>query len=107
MRRLDIVEKIRLIIREVAPDAEIILFGSEARGEARKDSDFDILILENADKITIARRKEITYPLYMFAYSEGLDIQPLVRTKTEWENRPFPTAFLTTYHPMAFIYDIS
>ena len=93
MRRLEIVEKIRLIIREVAPEAEIILFGSEARGEARIDSDFDILILVDADKITISRRKEITYPLYMFAYSEGVDIQPLVRTKTEWENRPFPTAF--------------
>ena len=30
-----------------APDAEIILFGSSARGEARPDSDLDLLVIES------------------------------------------------------------
>jgi predicted nucleotidyltransferase len=29
-----------------APDADVILFGSRARGEARPDSDLDLLVIE-------------------------------------------------------------
>jgi uncharacterized protein len=29
-----------------APDAQVILFGSHARGEARPDSDLDLLVIE-------------------------------------------------------------
>lgn len=34
-------------IKEVDPDSRILLFGSRARGESRKDSDWDFLILSN------------------------------------------------------------
>lgn len=30
----------------VAPDADVILFGSRGRGEARPDSDLDLLVIE-------------------------------------------------------------
>jgi uncharacterized protein len=33
-------------LREAAPDATIILFGSHARGDARDGSDLDILVVE-------------------------------------------------------------
>ena len=45
MRRTEIVDMIRSILHKVAPNAQIILYGSEARGEARPDSDIDLLIL--------------------------------------------------------------
>lgn len=37
---------VRAIVREVDPD-EIYFFGSHARGEARADSDLDLLIVES------------------------------------------------------------
>ena len=45
MKRADVVEQIRKIIHEIAPTAKAILFGSEARVEARSDSEIDLLIL--------------------------------------------------------------
>jgi uncharacterized protein len=33
-------------LADAAPDAKVILFGSHARGEARPDSDLDLLVIE-------------------------------------------------------------
>lgn len=45
---------IRQSISSVDPRAEVILYGSRARGNARKDSDWDILVLTDykADILT-------------------------------------------------------
>ena len=93
MRRPEAIKKIKEVLQKVAPNADVFLFGSEARGESRIDSDFDILVLEDADFITVAREKEITTPLFMLGYSDGIEVQPIVTTKSEWENRPFVTPF--------------
>jgi len=38
---------IREAVRELDPDAEVYLFGSVARGEARPDSDVDVLVVSD------------------------------------------------------------
>ena len=42
MSRKDIVNQISQAIRRVDPTATAILYGSEARGDARPDSDIDV-----------------------------------------------------------------
>lgn len=39
---------VEVIVREVDPDA-IILFGSRARGDAKPDSDVDLLVIDQED----------------------------------------------------------
>ena len=50
MSRKDIVNQISQAIRRVDPTATAILYGSEARGDARPDSDIDVLILLDDDR---------------------------------------------------------
>lgn len=45
MKKKNIIPLIKKNIEEIDPSAEIILFGSRARGDERKDSDWDLLIL--------------------------------------------------------------
>ncbi len=41
----DLLQRCKQAIRAVVPDADVILYGSRARGDAAEDSDYDILVL--------------------------------------------------------------
>jgi len=44
----DRVNSIVKLLREVAPRARVILFGSQTRGTAKQDSDIDLLVIEQS-----------------------------------------------------------
>ncbi|RHO71896.1 nucleotidyltransferase domain-containing protein [Parabacteroides sp. AF48-14] len=93
MRRTDVVEQIKKVVHEVAPTAKAILFGSEARGDARPDSDIDLLILMDGDKLSLESEEAVTLPLYELELKTGIAINPIVMLKKLWDNRPFKTPF--------------
>ena len=86
----DVLEHIEDTVRDIMPlDARILLFGSRARGDARPDSDWDILIILNKNKRTVQDINDYACPLMELGCSIGEDINPIVYTKTEWDNRMF------------------
>ena len=87
-------EQIREIIRRVAPTAKTILYGSQARNEARSDSDIDLLILLDGEKMTLKDEESITLPLYELELKTGVSISPIVTLKKLWESRPFTPPLL-------------
>ncbi len=93
MTRKKIVEKAKEAILSVEPDAEIILFGSEARGDARPDSDIDLLVLLSGDRKSVDREAEFFGPLCLLEGETGISISPKIYLKKDWENRPFVTPF--------------
>ena len=93
MNRKEIVEKAKQAIRSVEPDAEIILFGSEARGDARPDSDIDLLVLLSGDKKSVDRELKISGQAMLLEIDTGVNISPKIYLKKDWENRPFVTPF--------------
>jgi uncharacterized protein len=93
IKKLEILSRIRQIIRDTDPQATVILYGSYARGNQRKDSDIDILILIHKDKITYMDEKRIKYPLYDLEFETGKIISPLVFAFNDWETRHSITPF--------------
>ena len=75
------------------PGAVVILYGSYARGDERSDSDIDVLILINKNKVTNEDERKVKYPLYEIEFETGHIISPLVLSKNDWETRHRITPF--------------
>ena len=95
MKRLQIIQAVQNVLRQVAPAAEVILYGSEARGEAHVDSDIDLLILVEKEKVTNQDIINIANPLYDLEaeFDFQITISPLIYSRKQWYDRPFRTPF--------------
>ena len=72
--------------------SKVILYGSQARGDYHEGSDWDILIVVNQDRMSLSENSDITYPLVMYGWQNGEEINPVLYTQKEWEsykNTPF------------------
>ena len=91
MKRPDIVRRIAEVIHRIAPDAKTILYGSEARGDARHDSDIDLLILlDDSEELTPDRELELRRPLSELEAQTGGAINALVLLRHAWEQLVSP-----------------
>lgn len=89
----DILQLIRSTVNRTEPDATVILFGSYARGDYKTDSDIDLLILLDKEKITHADAERVAYPLYDIEFETGKIISPLILSKKKWETKHKITPF--------------
>lgn len=88
-----ILDRIKKIVLDREPSAKVYLYGSRARGTMKEDSDWDLLILLNKDKITSEVESSVTYPLYDLEFEIGEVISPMVYSESEWNGKHRVTPF--------------
>ena len=88
MDRLKIIDGIRDLGLSVLPTgAKLVLFGSQARNDARSDSEWDLLILIDGQKVSKADFENYAYPCIEWGWDVNADINPLIYTYSDWKKR--------------------
>ena len=87
-----VIDLIRTTVREKEPDAQIILYGSRARGDAREDSDWDVIVILNKPPMTHQKRYRLAYELWLKGQDIQEEINTFVYTKDQWNSAP-PSMF--------------
>jgi len=80
-----IFQEIQTLKRQILPKDRVILFGSQARGDARPNSDWDLLVLLNKEKREFADEDNYTYPFTRLGWRYGIAINPLLYTTEQWK----------------------
>ena len=87
MINTQILNAIRDKASQIVPKgAIVILFGSRARGDAREDSDWDVLILLDKERITSQDIDDYSYPLRELGWDYNQCINTILYTKRDWES---------------------
>ena len=93
MSTSEILAEIKRRVMAVDPTAQVVLYGSYARGDQGPESDIDLLILLDKESVSYEDDKHISYPLFDLEIETGHMISPRVLSKKEWLNRPFATPY--------------
>ena len=85
MQQAELLERVKQAVYEVEPEADIVLYGSRARGEAHAESDWDFLILLDG-VVDDARTDAIRHRLYELEWDCGAVLCSIVRSRQEWDS---------------------
>ena len=96
MKRPDILHHIAEAMRNIAPTAQTIVYGS------RPDSDIDLLILlDDQEELTPERELELRRPLSELEAQTGVAINALVVLRRVWEQLISPFTINVTREGIA------
>ena len=90
MDKSQVIENIREVAKTTLPKGcSLLLYGSRARGDAGKDSDWDLLILLDKPDLSESDYDNISFPFTMLGWNIGELISPQMYTKKDWESISF------------------
>lgn len=89
MKKKKILDKIIEMTNKKYPDTEVYLFGSQTRGNSKKYSDWDILVLFDLTKIPFEYETKMMDDLYNIELETGEIITPIIYSKQDWNDNHY------------------
>ena len=84
MEQTQVIQRIKELGQRILPEGSSLwLYGSRARGDARPDSDYDLLILLDKEKVT-CKDYDYAYDLRLLGIDLNEEINPTVYSKRQW-----------------------
>ena len=87
MDRVELLAQVKASVLELEPGAEVILYGSRARGDAGPESDWDFLILLEGP-VDDARVDRIRHRLYEIEWQADEVISSIIWNRCDWNADP-------------------
>jgi len=83
-----LLDRCRRAIRRAVPDADVILYGSRARGDANEHSDYDILVLVDPP-VNVALKDRILSSIYPLELETEAMLTVVTYNRRQWESTPY------------------
>src|SRR5262245_16084374 len=77
--------RIREVIHEVEPAARVILYGSRARGDGQRESDWDILVLLD-EPVEPHRTAAIRHRIFQLELEADIVVSAMVLSHEAWDS---------------------
>jgi predicted nucleotidyltransferase len=81
-----LLQQCKKAIRAVVPDADVILYGSRARGDAQDDSDYDLLVLVD-HSAGVARHEQLISSIYPLELETGAVLTLSIHNRDVWNSK--------------------
>lgn len=100
----NVIKILKEVAAHVLPNgAHVWLYGSHARGDAREDSDWDLLILLDKAKTDYEDFDTIAYTFIEAGWDYVANVNPQIYSYTEWNQRAITPYFKNIEHDKLLI----
>lgn len=94
MDRDTLLQQVKEAVLKIEPTAEVILYGSRARGDSCAESDWDFLVLVDGP-VDDDRVDRIRHRLYEIEWESDQILSSIVRSREQWNGQPLSS---TPFH---------
>lgn len=82
----EILSQIKKAVLAVDANAELILFGSRARGDYKDDSDWDLLVLTSRG-VDLKLKRSLRKPLLKIEMENEIELNSTIINRNNWSNK--------------------